>query len=106
MLEGGRWRSGRVSSSWSAWRRESSRMFCSKRSRRLTGSFSRSAREGSRRRRLPGMASPRRALAVPIDAAVALLHAVGVPGDLIVDEAMAVALEVDTFAGGVGGEED
>jgi hypothetical protein len=48
----------------------------------------------------------RRALAVAVDAAVALLQAVGVPGDLVVDEAVAVALEVDAFAGGVGGEQD
>jgi hypothetical protein len=48
----------------------------------------------------------RRALAVAVDAAVALLQAVGIPGDLVVDEAVAVALEVDAFAGGVGGEQD
>ena len=41
-----------------------------------------------------------------VDAAVALLQAVGIQVDLIVDEAMATALEVDTFAGGVGREED
>src|ERR1039457_7224551 len=77
MLEGVRWRSRRVSSSCSAWRRENSRMFCSKRSSRLTGSFSRSARAVSRRRGLHSMAS-----------------------------STCSALEVDAFAGGVGGEED
>ena len=47
-----------------------------------------------------------RALAVAVDAAVALLQAVGIPRDLVVNEAMAVALEVDAFARGVGGEQD
>ncbi len=45
-------------------------------------------------------------LAVPVDAAVALLHHVRVPGDLDVDQVRAVVLEVDALAGGVGGEED
>jgi hypothetical protein len=48
----------------------------------------------------------RRALAVAVDAAIALLQAVGVPGYLVVDEAVAVALEVDVFAGGIGGKQD
>jgi hypothetical protein len=46
------------------------------------------------------------ALAVAVDAAGALLHAAGVPGDLVVDEAGAVVLEVDALGRGVGGEED
>ena len=45
-------------------------------------------------------------LTVSVDAAVALFQAVGVPGDLVVDKAVAVALEVDAFAGGVGGKQD
>jgi len=48
----------------------------------------------------------RRALAVAVDAAIALLQAVGVPRDFVVNEAMAVALEVDAFTGGVGSEQD
>ena len=47
-----------------------------------------------------------RLLAVAVDAAVALLHHVRVPGDLDVDELRAVVLEVDALAGGVGGEQD
>src|SRR3990167_9995660 len=42
-------------------------------------------------------------LAVPVNAAVPLLHAVGVPGDLVMDQPAAVVLEVDTFRGGVRG---
>ena len=45
-------------------------------------------------------------LAVTIDAAVALLQTVGVPRNLIVDEAVAVALEIDTFAGRIRSEQD
>ena len=41
-----------------------------------------------------------------VDAAVALLHARGVPGDVEVEEVGAVALEVHALAGGVGGDED
>src|SRR5438046_2018892 len=41
-----------------------------------------------------------------VDAAVALLHAGRVPRDVEVEEVGALALEVDAFAGGVGGEED
>jgi hypothetical protein len=41
-----------------------------------------------------------------VDAAVALLHAGGVPGDVEVEEVGAGALEVDALAGGVGGEQD
>ena len=45
-------------------------------------------------------------LAVPVDAAVALLHAVGVPGDLVVDQPRAVVLQVDALGCGVGGQQD
>jgi hypothetical protein len=45
-------------------------------------------------------------LAVTVDAAVALLQAVGVPGDFVVDQPVAVPLQVDALAGGVGGEQD
>ena len=45
-------------------------------------------------------------LAVSVDAAVALLHAVRVPWDLVVDEPGAVVLQVDALGGRVGGEED
>src|SRR5256885_1787801 len=48
----------------------------------------------------------RRGLAVTIDAAVALLEPVGIPGDLVVDDPMAMPLEVDAFTRGVGGQED
>jgi len=44
---------------------------------------------GSRKRRSDTHLDLRRALAVSVDAAVALLQAVGVPGDLVVDEAVA-----------------
>lgn len=37
------------------------------------------------------------ALTMVVDAVVALLHAVGVPGDLIVNQAVAVALQVDSL---------
>jgi hypothetical protein len=40
----------------------------------------------------------RRALAVAVDAPVSLLEPVRVPGDLVVEHAVAVALEVDAFA--------
>ena len=45
-------------------------------------------------------------LAVAIDAAVALLHHVRVPGNLDVDQVVAVVLEVDAFRSGVGREQD
>ena len=45
-------------------------------------------------------------LTVAIHAAIALLHAVGVPGNLEVDQAGAVVLQVDAFGGGIGGEQD
>lgn len=45
-------------------------------------------------------------LSVPIHPAVPLLHAVRVPRDFVVDEAMAVVLEIDTLGGCVGGEKD
>ena len=44
-------------------------------------------------------------LAVAVDAAHALLKAVGVPGDVVVEKDVA-ALEVDAFAGGLGGDKD
>src|SRR4051794_41308938 len=45
-------------------------------------------------------------LAVTIDAAVALLEAVGVPRNLRVDEAMAALLQGDALRGGIGGQQD
>ena len=47
-----------------------------------------------------------RLLAVAIHPAVALLHAVGVPGNLEVDQLGTVVLQVDAFGGGIGGEQD
>ncbi len=44
-------------------------------------------------------------LAVTIDAPVALLHAIGIPGDLVVHQAMAVALQINALRGGIGGEQ-
>jgi hypothetical protein len=41
-----------------------------------------------------------------VDAAVALLEARGVPGDVDVEQVGAVGLEVDALAGGVGGDQD
>ena len=46
------------------------------------------------------------ALELPVDAAVPLLHAAGVPGDVEVEEVGAVVLEVDALAGRVGRDED
>lgn len=46
------------------------------------------------------------ALSVTVDTPVALLHHVGVVGDLQVDEAIAVVLQVDTFGGRIRGEQD
>ena len=46
------------------------------------------------------------ALAVAIHAPIALLHAVGVPGDLDVDEPRTVVLQVDALRGGIGGEQN
>ena len=45
------------------------------------------------------------ALAEAVDASEALFNAVGVPGQVVVDHEVG-ALEVDAFAGGVGGDED
>ena len=45
-------------------------------------------------------------LAVPVDAAVALFHDVGIPRNLYVDEVVAVVLEVDPFRCSVGGKQD
>jgi len=45
-------------------------------------------------------------LPVAIDAPVALLEPVGVPGQLEVDDTPAGALEVEALARGVGGQED
>ena len=47
-----------------------------------------------------------RALAVAVDAADALLELVGVERDVVVDQPVAVVLQVDALAGGVGGEQD
>jgi len=41
-----------------------------------------------------------------IDAAVALLEARGIPGQIKMDEIAAPCLQVDTLAGGVGAEQD
>ena len=46
------------------------------------------------------------ALTVPVDTAVALLHHIGVVGDLQMDEAVTVILQVDTFGRGIGGQQD
>ena len=48
----------------------------------------------------------RRRLAVPVDAAIALFEACRRERDLDVHHAVAVALQVDAFAGSVGGQED
>lgn len=48
----------------------------------------------------------RSALELPVDAAVALLHAARVPGDVEVEEVGAVVLQVAALAGGVRGDED
>ena len=45
-------------------------------------------------------------LPVAVDTPVALLQPVRVPRDFVVDEPVAVVLEVDAFGGGVGGEQD
>ncbi len=45
-------------------------------------------------------------LTVAVNAPVALLHLVGVPRDLVVDEIAAVLLEVQALGGGVGAEQD
>ena len=45
-------------------------------------------------------------LAVAVDAADALLEPVRVERDVEVDQSVAVVLEVDALAGGVGGEQD
>ena len=45
-------------------------------------------------------------LELAVDAAVALLHAAGVPRNVEVEEVPAVGLEVEALAGGVGGDQD
>ena len=45
-------------------------------------------------------------LELAVDAAVALLDPAWVPGQVEVEEVGAVGLEVEAFAGGVGGEQD
>ena len=45
-------------------------------------------------------------LAVAVDAAVALLHPVWVPGDFVVNELPAVILQVDAFGGSIGREQN
>ncbi len=68
--------------------------------------------EGALRRVLPAVRDEvedihlRRRLAVPVDAAVALFQPVRVPGDLPVQQPVAVVLKVDALAGRVGGEQD
>ena len=45
-------------------------------------------------------------LELAVDAAIPLLHAAGIPGDVEMEQVPAVGLEVEAFAGGVGGDED
>ncbi len=45
-------------------------------------------------------------LELAVDAAVALLHAAGVPRHVEVEQVPAVGLKIETLAGGVGGDED
>src|SRR5436305_13923288 len=45
-------------------------------------------------------------LAMAINAAIALLQTVGVPGNLVVNEMGAVILQVNTFGSGIGGQQD
>jgi hypothetical protein len=45
-------------------------------------------------------------LAVSIDPAISLLHDVGIVGNLDVDQAIAVVLQIDAFGRGIGGEQD
>jgi len=45
-------------------------------------------------------------LAIPIDPAVPLLQAVGIPGQLIMNHDVGHVLEIDSFADAVGGDED
>ena len=45
-------------------------------------------------------------LELAVDAAVALLHAAGIPGHVEVEQVPAVRLQVEAFAGGVGGDQD
>ena len=45
-------------------------------------------------------------LELAVDAAVALLDAAGVPGQVEVEQVRAVGLEVEALAGGVGGDQD
>ncbi len=41
-----------------------------------------------------------------VDAAVPLFHAAGVPRHIEVEQVPAVGLKVETFAGGIGGDQD
>ena len=45
-------------------------------------------------------------LELAVDAAVALLHAAGIPGHVEVEQVPAMRLQVEAFAGGVGGNQD
>ena len=45
-------------------------------------------------------------LKLPVDAAVALFETAGVPRDIEVEEMLAVGLEIEPFACGIGGEQD
>ena len=48
----------------------------------------------------------RRRLKLAVDAAVALLEATRIPGEIEMKEVVAVGLEIETLTGGVGGDED
>ena len=48
----------------------------------------------------------RGALTMPIDASISLLHTVGIPWNLVVDEKRTVILEVETFTGRIRCEEN
>ena len=48
----------------------------------------------------------RRGLELAVDAPVALLDAARIPGQVEVEEVGAVRLEVESFTGGVGGDQD
>jgi hypothetical protein len=65
-----------------------------------------STRSSARWGRRSSGSAPRLGLEGAVDAAVALLEAGGVPGDVEVEEVGAGGLEVDALAGGVGGEQD
>src|SRR5205807_9611654 len=45
-------------------------------------------------------------LAMTVDTPVALLQAIGIPGDFVVNEAATMALQVDALAGGIRCQQD